>query len=114
MKNTHIENLLTEVPRELRLEVYKETLTMFENNSLWFHGLCLVLPSVLWGLESYHDYAPDGSVWDFEDTSTAFPELSKEVIEYIENIYDYTDSMDAVRMNFLKLWIVELENTTYD
>lgn len=111
MKNTHIKNLLSEVPKELRLEVYRETLYKFENDSLPFHGLCLVLPCVLWGIGNYYDLAPDGSVWDCDDTSTAFPELSMEIIEYINRIYDYSESMNAVRMNFLREWIRELEKT---
>lgn len=32
MKNTHIQNLDNEIPTPLRLEVYKETLTHFEQN----------------------------------------------------------------------------------
>lgn len=87
MKNKHIKNLKEVVPAELRLEVYRETLEFIKNNPIGTHnrvdlgaGLCVLVPSILWGLDSAFDCAPDGEDWCFSETRIAFPEISNKVV----------------------------------
>lgn len=89
MKNTQISNVGILVPKEIRLEVYKEALEIFKNNTKKSDlntksGLCLLLPCILWDLENFLDKAPDGKHWSYSDTGKRFPELTDNVIEDIE------------------------------
>jgi hypothetical protein len=114
MKNTHIKNLLEPVPRELRLEVYKELLerikkkqTLPDTEDPQFH-LCVYLPVVLWGLTDVYQKAPGGGLWGMCNVPNAFPEFTKEIIT---SIYDVKlSTRNAVRAELLKEWIKQLED----
>lgn len=107
MKNTHIPNLLQEVPKDIRLEVYKEALDIISNNIRHESGsgfsLCLLLPCLLWDLDWYCNLAPDKDSWDWRDTTKAFPELTKDIIT---NIITYNNDNETkrnkIRINFLQ------------
>lgn len=109
MRNTHIQNLLSEVPKDLRLKVYKWALEYYEYPREEYIGLCLQLPKFLWDLKDYMDLAPDGSEWDFGDTGKAFPELTEDVIDSIICSYSYV-SANMIRIENLTQWIEDLEN----
>jgi hypothetical protein len=115
MKNTHIKNLLEPVPRELRIEIYKELLERIKKKQTLidakedkqFH-LCVYLPVVLWGFTIIYQSAPDGGLWHMSDVPKAFPEFTNEIID---SIYDVRPSTrNAVRAELLKEWIKQLED----
>lgn len=124
MKNIHIKNLLSEVPKEIRLQVYKEALEYYDKElynilynlitppglctGYYGIGICLVLPCILWELHNYLSASPANEVWDYEDTSIAFPELSKEIISEITKASIKGDDIDY-RKSLLKKWIKKLE-----
>lgn len=113
MKNTHIKNLLQEVPANIRLEVYKEAIYAIENKTIKsmsrvVTGLCLVLPVVLWELENIHSLTPNDTHWKYDDTTIAFPELTEEVVIDISNARLRFD--DSKRIEYLNKWIKELES----
>lgn len=115
MKNEHIKNLKAEVPREIRLEVYKELLERIkkkqtlEGDRHQLFQMCIYLPVILWGFGDVRgDTGPDGSYWDYEDTVYAFPELTQDVIDSIENVK--LSIRNAVRAEYLREWIKQLEN----
>lgn len=98
MKNTHILPN-TEVPIELRKEVYREALRIIEigkpRYSIDSFGLCLLLPCVLWELRHVLENAPNGKDWDFYHTENMFPELK----DFLIKGKKYTNQE---RINFLK------------
>lgn len=103
MKNNTVKNLKVAVPVEIRLEVYENTLSFIENkgqrlNVDYKEGLCIILPVILWGMESMFEKTPDGSCWSWRDTTTAFPEFKKRDIERIHKSEKYL----LVRKNILK------------
>lgn len=79
MQNEDIKSLKKPVPVELRLKIYKEALNIIKENQSCFsmssHGLCLLLPCILWDLEDYVSETPSGHDWNFLDTTKAFPEV---------------------------------------
>jgi len=89
MKNTDIQNLDKGIiPIKIRLEVYKEALEHITNN-IWHQSeagfsLCLLLPSLLWDLNSYLSLAPDGQEWVWAETPLAFPELTDTILSDIK------------------------------
>lgn len=111
MKNIHIKSLKEVVPTELRLEVYKKAILCIENNikiaGMCSHGLCLLLPCLLWDLKHPSSLTPDNKEWNYQDTSIAFPELTEEVISKIERSKD----RQATRANYLKAFIKKLSKT---
>lgn len=108
-RNVDIE-ITSVVPPEIRLEVYKDALMVIQSknriiNSMFYTknkmgrvlhegrsmGLCLLLPCVLWNLDTYMDKDPNGREWMFSRTWTAFPEI-KECWDLEEqNIKEVTD-----------------------
>lgn len=77
---------------------------MLENS----FGLCLLFPCLLWDLDEYLSYAPNGRYWSYSQTSSSFPELTDEVITEISKTK--TDNLaNKLRIEFLKEFIVELE-----
>jgi len=86
MKNQHILPN-TEVPIELRKEVYREALTMLELNKVKFDfakkyscWLCWLLPSILYDYDCYKDIY-DKNMIDFRDTGNMFPEIKDFIIK---------------------------------
>jgi len=106
-------SLKKEVPKELRLEIYKKALDFYITGGMIARmdpknaGLCMLLPCILWNLEDYLDGNPnDDSDWNYHDTQKAFPEITKRII------YKVRDSEDTVkkRIKILKRIIKRLEN----
>lgn len=118
MKNTHILNLKKEVPLDIRIEVYKDAIKYLENalkvdEDKYYVGLCILLPCLLWDLDSSFSVAPDSLDWETEDTVIAFPEIKAWLDNYytsgnfgIENHYKIKIQK---RIEFLKETITELE-----
>jgi len=96
MKNTHILPN-TEVPIELRKEVYREALKIIESGEkpydLFYYELCFLLPCILWDLKDWKKVRING---DLSYTKTLFPELGEEL-----QTKKYFLS-DQSRINFLK------------
>lgn len=115
MKNTHIKNLYEEVPIEIRIKVYEEALNHILNikrhRSDCF-GLCLILPCILWDLNTAIDTAPDGFDWHYESTSYAFPELDNKVLKKLQNLRTES-TKNLFRVKFLKESINKLKIIKY-
>jgi len=99
MKNTHILPN-TEVPIELRKEVYREAFNVIDEKKDVYgmekcYPLCVLLPCILWGLSYFLDLAPNKEDWDYKHTDNMFPEL-KSFIKQRKHIDDQT------RLKFLK------------
>lgn len=120
MKNTHIKSLEEIVPPNIRLEIYKEALCIVENqlnnykghrdhNSYFPRGLCLLLPLLLWDLPSVYSNTPNENIWNYYETSIAFPELTTDVIKTISTAYTYQDRIET-RIKFLTSFIETLTN----
>lgn len=91
MKNTHIRNLKQVVPFKERMETYKEALDIYERNlerlkkgkdtdypsCVTSGSINLLLPCLLWDLNSFHDSCPDSTSWCFEDVKETFPEIQR-------------------------------------
>lgn len=113
MKNSQIISLKEVVPKEIRLQVYKEALeyygSLIEAPKKWGTGLCLVLPCALWGLSDYLDNHSMDLIWDFEDTPIAFPELNNDVLLDLSSSKLEDKSRMQIRCSYLKIWISDLE-----
>lgn len=116
MKNINIDIKKT-VPQAIRLQVYKESLKILQdvNNSIKYKieqkkyygmfgsiGLCVLLPCVLWDLESLLDNGYNFKVWDYRDTIIGFPELKSK----IDLIY-HTKSIDPYKKNKIRIEILK-------
>jgi len=101
MKNEHILPN-TEVPIELRKEVYKEALEFFQTKKLNFkfivfeyHWLCWLLPSILYEYDCYGDIDNKCIITRHEKSVLMFPELK----DFLDNENLKTTSK---RIKFLK------------
>jgi hypothetical protein len=116
MKNTNILALNSVVPKELRLEVYKEALHIIQNDknvfglnaSLGQLGMCFLFPCILWGLKDINDLTPDEQYWYYWDTKIAFPELTQTIIDTFP--CRHSDFKKEQRINYLKSFIKQLES----
>lgn len=76
--------LKEEVPIDIRRDVYIKAFKRLDEH----RGLCVLLPMILWDLEKALDeplhYISTGEIWDCNDTTTAFPELTNEDVQCIE------------------------------
>ncbi len=77
-------SLEIEVPIEIRREVYKKALT--ESKIRINYGLCLLLPVILWDLADYLSENPLGKYWSYIHTPIAFPELTEERMDFINEL----------------------------
>ena len=115
MKNTHILNLKQEVPLDIRIEVYKDAIKYLENDLKggyddYSAGLCLLLPCLLWKLNSFFSLAPDGNRWKNEHTVIAFPEIKTWLpVNDAFTIEHSRPYRIQKRIDFLKETITELE-----
>lgn len=112
MKNTQITRLGILVPSEIRLEVYKGTLEILENNIDKSgldpdDGLCLLLPCILWDLDFWLGKEPSGGTWIYFETKKSFPELTNSVIEDITRKRSPKTRI-STRIKYLKKFIKEL------
>lgn len=99
----NITTLKKEVPKHIRLEVYKEAL----NREDWLsnQGLCVGLPKIMLGVDEQKlgfilDTATGRGMY-YRDTSIAFPELTDEVIKLLENNVE----PEPLRLEYLREWI---------
>ena len=75
------------IPSKVRKEVYFKAIEYFKNEDYSKFkkdstsnqplSLSMLLPCLLWDLKSFTDKAPNGEVWDYEDTEEAFSELKE-------------------------------------
>ncbi len=114
MKNLQITTLLEPVPSHIRLDVYRESLYLIENNikhkALFSHALCLLLPCVLWDLDSTNDLCDQESGFTFIDTPKAFTEFTRDILKDLNSTNIVTDT-NKKRIFYLKKFIKELEQT---
>ena len=104
MKRTHIIDLKSPIDIRTRLQVYKEALE--EKSIIIKYGLCLGLPLILWGHEDHFGLTPEGRRWTHGHTPTAFPELTHEIIMYLDK---HRDQANKLRMQFLSSSIKKIE-----
>jgi hypothetical protein len=83
------------VPPKERLKVYQEAKkylkaepsSRFNDNKdkiVDELGVCMLLPCLLWNLDSYLDNIPESNrYWSYSDTVLAFPEFTDKDIDYI-------------------------------
>lgn len=116
LKNEHIKNLNHEVPKQLRINVYKQAIYHIKNDipvaNIGIYGLCLVLPCLLWGFESTHQSPPDGERWDFGQTPKAFPELTDEIMDELTFTVK-TSEKNKKRIKYLQQFVHDLEETPF-
>lgn len=108
------------IPAEERLATYKKALEKLEelHKISDSYGLCLLLPKIHFNISIEDDLLSDyidevtGEQMDFDDTTVAFPELTKEIIKAIENSDEYSSitSLNNLRMKYLKQFIEQLES----
>lgn len=104
----NITTLKKEVPKHIRLEVYKEALERKD----WAkdQGLCVKLPKILLNIPEHRFLADEidsesKGYMSFLDSQIAFPELTIKVIRDISNsLYP-----EPKRIKYLEQWIKELE-----
>lgn len=119
MKNEKIKDLSKRIETEVRLQVYKDTVSFIESSyevvgsytgdiPEYDDGLCILLPAILWGLDRYSMPSPCGEAWLFNDTGNAFPELTKKIIKAI--IVNPYEERAAFRLEVLKGFINKLES----
>lgn len=110
MEFTYTNPLTEEVPKEIRLEVYKKAKELIENweeeinFGLQTPQLCLLLPCILYNLENYLDDSGNGETWSTCDTVLAFTEFTEEDIEAIANSID----KNVKRLELVTQWIEKL------
>lgn len=110
MEFTYTESLKNEVPKEIRLEVYKRAKNLIEN---WEKGtfglinpqLCLILPCILYNQENYLDSENDWNNWCPHGTVLGFTEFTDYDIEEIL----ISSDINAKRLELLTQWIEQLE-----
>lgn len=109
MEFTYTDSLKNEVPKEIRLEVYKRAKNLIENwgedtFNLDNPGLCLLLPCILYNCETYLSNGNCESGWLYADTVIGFPELTLDDIEDIRQSFD----RNKKRLELVTNWIKQL------
>lgn len=102
MENEHIlPNTL--VPEDIRLKVYKEAIDIIKQGELKYclggFDLCLLLPCILWDLDSFLNDTPLGETWWDVDTINQFPEITK--------LVSTTGSLDRIDADQLRIQCLE-------
>ena len=115
MKNSQIKNLKEVVPKEIRIQVYKDALRYYASleegrREIWGTGLCMVIPCALWDFSHYLDNESINMKWDFDDTGIAFPELNSKVLYHLQ-MQRFSCSLNEARCALLKTWISILEKS---
>lgn len=116
------------VPKDIRLQVYKEAIEVLENGkngidkynlSLGF-GLCLILIPILYDLEDFLANAPNGQSQSWTDTTSMFPELDQYVLRELNNrINNINEGSELntkaerfnIRIEILNRFITQLEQS---
>ena len=106
----------TLVPTEIRIDTYKKAIDIVKSgepkHGIYPHGLCLLLPCILWNLTHYCDDAPCGDEWDYNDTSNQFPELTQSRINSIKELSVTNKTLkNKQRINCLRGMIKQAEAT---
>jgi hypothetical protein len=96
------------VEKKKRIEVYKKALYLIKNSIYDYymtsHGLCLLLPCILWELKTYCDESPDGKDWKISNTGQLFPELNDDVIDSLNSLSG-DEEKNPLRIKYLEEWI---------
>jgi len=106
----------TLVPTEIRIDTYKKAIDIIKDgvpkHGVFPHGICLLLPCILWNLKHYCDDAPCGEGWNFQDTSNQFPELTQARLIKIKEVDWANDkAKNKMRINVLRGMIKQAEAT---
>jgi len=101
------------VPKAIRREIYREAIKIIERGKpiakLSSFSLCLLLPSILWKLDSFLDNNPQDKGWDQWDTSRMFPELTEERIKSITKLTVNQEHRDIQRIKVLDKMLAEVQ-----
>jgi len=101
------------VPKAIRREIYREAIKIIERGKpiakLSSFCLCLLLPSILWKLDSFLDNNLQGKGWDQWDTSRMFPELTEERIKSITKLTVNQEGRDIQRIKVLDKMLAEVQ-----
>jgi hypothetical protein len=99
------------VPEKIRLGIYKKALTQVEagylSHELSGNKLCLLLPCLLWDLESYLDDITPGVYFNWYDTPKMFPEM-KGIVAEVRGLKDSERTL--IRIEYLTNAINKLKN----
>jgi hypothetical protein len=102
-----------ELPKKIKLQVYKKALKLYKNDENTIRqlgqGLCLVLPCVLWELNHYLDNAPNAGNWSHLKTEIAFPEI-KPYVDCLKTPLGRGFLGDTTRIKWLEEIIQNLTN----
>ena len=109
-------DLSKELPKEIRLDVYKKAIDIIENDiddkkvnfGIKCKGLCLILPCILWNLKSLNELTPKGKDWSYDGAKIAFIEIRKH-INKLSKIPTERES-NIYRLEILKNIVKQLEN----
>jgi len=106
----------TLVPTDIRIDTYKKAIDIIKNGApkhgVFPHGICLLLPCVLWNLQHYCDDAPNGDGWNYQDTPNQFPELTQARLNKIKEAdWDNDRAKNKARINALRGMIKQAEAT---
>jgi len=105
----YTKSLTEEVPKEIRLEVYKRAKELIENWKKETFGLlnpqlCLLLPSILYDCKNYIDDGNCEDIWYPNETILGFTEFTE---QDIENIFNSSDK-NIKRLELVNKWIEDL------
>lgn len=102
-----------ELPKKVKLQVYKDALELYKNDENTIKqlgwGLCLVLPCVLWEINHYLDTMPNEECWSHKETEIAFPEI-KPYINSLNEPLNHKHTNTLTRISWLEEIIKKLEN----
>lgn len=112
MEFTYTDSLKNEVPKEIRLEVYKKAKELIEN---WYKPntenfglinpqLCLILPCILYNQDHYLGGENDWNNWHTHWAVLGFTEFTD---EDIKDIY-HSENQDKKRLELVTKWIEQL------
>ena len=111
MKNAHIK-VGDVVPAEIRIQCYEECIMVIESrqNPIMMSEpfTCLLLPCILWGLDSLMQASPTNEEWEADDTIKMFPEWTNLVVNQIVKTFA---EKDKTRIKLLKKAIKQVKQT---
>ena len=112
MRNENIK-IGKNAPKAIRREVYAEAIRVIERDKIVYKlncfPLCLILPCILWELDSFLDKTPQGEDWDQWDIPGIFPELTDDRIKSITRFYKKPKERDIQRIKVLREMLAEVQ-----